>query len=394
MFKVLYDITDEEQAAIRRYVADWSKNSTILPMKDDEGNFKYIDFSHANAYDTLIRPVQAVINAVADGRTDNDGIMDDFMKGTYTAMAEFASPFISESIWTEAAADLVMRGGKTRDGFEVYNPNDTYGNKMWEGFKHLVDAQMPFSFPQLKRLDRSLQDKRLFTKSKYDEYGQTYEFGDEFTGLFGFRAVAANPGRTMKYKVADYKQGVRKSGSLFTRVALKGGPIEPREVVDAYINANRSLFQVKKDLKLDMDAARVLGISADDYENALSISSIEEDAIDTGEFRPYTISASIEEAFQLNAEKIGAPNPLDAAYSIINNIENQLSNLSLNNLFPDITNPLIPMGLGTTLPPLGGLTGSLNLPGVNPQAVTNQGGNIPYNQLTSRQKLNILFGQG
>jgi hypothetical protein len=287
-----------------------------------------------------------------------------------------------------------MRGGKTRDGFEVYNPNDTYGNKMWEGFKHLVDAQMPFSFPQLKRLDRSLQDKRLFTKSKYDEYGQTYEFGDEFTGLFGFRAVAANPGRTMKYKVADYKQGVRKSGSLFTRVALKGGPIEPREVVDAYINANRSLFQVKKDLKLDMDAARVLGISADDYENALSISSIEEDAIDTGEFRPYTISASIEEAFQLNAEKIGAPNPLDAAYSIINNIENQLSNLSLNNLFPDITNPLIPMGLGTTLPPLGGLTGSLNLPGVNPQAVTNQGGNIPYNQLTSRQKLNILFGQG
>ena len=54
----------------------------------------------------------------------------------------------------------------------------------------------------------------------------------------------------MKYKVADYQQGVRKSGSLFTRVTLKGGPIEPREIVDAYINANRSLFGVKKDLKL------------------------------------------------------------------------------------------------------------------------------------------------
>jgi hypothetical protein len=35
-----------------------------------------------------------VINAVADGRTDNDGIMDDFMLGTFTAMKEFASPFI------------------------------------------------------------------------------------------------------------------------------------------------------------------------------------------------------------------------------------------------------------------------------------------------------------
>jgi len=395
MFKVLYDVTDEEQAAIRRYVADWSKNSTILPIKDPKtGEFKYVDFSHANAYDTLVRPVQAVINAVADGRTDNDGIMDDFMLGTYTAMKEFAQPFISESIWTEAAADLVMRGGRTRDNFEVYNPNDRAGNKMWEGFKHLVEAQMPFSFPQLKRLDRSLQDKRLFTKSKYDEYGQTYEFGDEFTGLFGFRAVAANPGRTMKYKVADYQQGVRKSGSLFTRVALKGGPIEPREVVDAYINANRSLFQVKKDLKLDMDAARVLGISIRDYETAMGrVSNVEQSSLDAGVFRPYTISRNVADAFQRNADEMGATNPLTAAYGAIGNIENQLSTLSLDDLFPDITNPLVPMGLGTTLPPLGGLTGSLNLPGVNPQAVTNQGGNIPYNQLTQQQKLDILFGR-
>ena len=397
MFKVLYDITDEQQAAIRRYVADWSKNSTILPMKDPEtGEFKYVDFSHANAYDTLIRPVQAVINAVADGRTDNDGIMDDFMKGTFTAMSEFAQPFISESIWTEAAADLLMRGGRTREGFEVYNPKDTYGNKVWEGFKHLVEAQMPFSFPQLQRLDRSLQDKRLFTKSKFDEYGQTYEFGDEFTGLFGFRAVEVNPGRTMKFKVADYQQGVRKSGSLFTRETLKGGPIEPREIVDAYINANRALFQVKKDLKLDMDAARLLGISEEKYDQAMDrISNVEQNAIDGGEFRPYQLSAKVEEAFQTHADEMGAPNPLDAAYDAISNLGNQFSDLSLDGLFPtDITNPLVPMGLGTTLPPLGGLTGSLNLPGVNPQAVTNQTGNINYNQLTTQQKLDRLFGKG
>jgi len=206
-FQALYDVTDDERDAIRRYVAEWSRNSTILPIKDPEtGEFKYVDFSHANAYDTLVRPVQAVINAVADGRTDNDGIMDDFMKGTFTAMKEFASPFISESIWTEAVADILMRQGKTRDGFEVYNENDNPGNKTRAIFKHLVDAQMPFSYPQLKRLDQSLKPIDVLTKGKYDEYGQDYEFGDEFAGLFGFRAVAANPGRTMKYKVADYSK--------------------------------------------------------------------------------------------------------------------------------------------------------------------------------------------
>ena len=121
---------------------------------------------------------------------------------------------------------------------------------------------------------------------------------------------------------------------------------------------------------------------------------MEENAIDDGEFRPYTLSADIEEAFQTHADEMGTPNPLDKAYDIISDIEDQLSDTSLDDLFPDITNPLIPMGLGMTLPPLGGVTDALNLPGVNPQAVTTQGGNINYNQMTTQQKLDRLFGRG
>ena len=128
-FQAIYDVTDEEREAIRRYVADWSKNSTLLPIKDKKGNFKYIDFSHANAYDTLIRPVQTLLNSVADGRTDEDGLMDDFLAGTFISMKEFAQPFISESIWTEAVTDLIARGGRTREGFQVFNPQDTAGDK-------------------------------------------------------------------------------------------------------------------------------------------------------------------------------------------------------------------------------------------------------------------------
>ncbi len=393
MFKVLYDVTDEEQAAIRRYVAKWSKNSTILPIKDPEtGDFKYIDFSHANAYDTLIRPLQAVVNAVADGRTDNDGIMDDFMKGTFTAMSEFAEPFISESIWTEAALDILARKGVTRDGFQVYNEKDTPGNISKKIMAHLIKAQMPFSYPQLKRLFRTMEPVTVKMGGKYDEYGQTYEFGDEALGLFGFRAVQINPGRTMRYKVADYKSGVRKSGSLFTRVTLKGGPIEPREIVDAYINANRSLFQVKKDLRLDMNAARLLGISDEKFEESLDgVSQVEQNAVDDGEFRPYTLSADIEEAFQTHADEMGVANPLDAAYDAISNLEDQFSELSLDNLFPNIENPLMPMDIGT---PLNIPGGALNLPNVDANLVANQGGNIPYNQLTTQQKIDILFGRG
>ena len=198
-FQALYDVTDEEREAIRRFAAQWSKNSTLLPIKQEDGSFKYIDFSHANAYDTLIRPLQSIVNAVQDGRTDEDGMMDDFAKGMFTAMSEFGQPFISESIWTEAALDIIARGGRTRDGAEVYSDQDTAGDRNSKIFAHLVKAQMPFSLDQLKRLDQSIESVDVITKGKFDKYGQEFEFGDEFGGLFGFRAVNVNPDQSHEF---------------------------------------------------------------------------------------------------------------------------------------------------------------------------------------------------
>ena len=53
----------------------------------------------------------------------------------------------------------------------------------------------------------------------------------------------------------------------------------------------------------------------------------------------------------------------------------------------------MPMDAGTPLPTLG----SLNLPNVDQATLTAQGagvgGNIPFNQMTTQQKLDILFGR-
>ena len=388
-FQALYDVTDEEREAIRRFAAQWSKNSTLLPIKQEDGSFKYIDFSHANAYDTLIRPLQSIVNAVQDGRTDEDGMMDDFAKGLFTAMSEFGQPFISESIWTEAALDIIARGGRTREGFQVYSPEDTAGDRNSKIMAHLVRAQMPFSFDQLKRLDRSLKENRVFTKSKFDEYGQDFEFGDEFGGLFGFRAVNVNPERAMNFKVADFQKGVRDSRSLFTRVALKGGPVEPREVVDAYINANRALFGVKKNLKQDMDAARLLNISESGFYGSLDrISSREVNALEENIFRPYTVSTEVQRAFVENAEQIGVANPFDAAADAISELQSQMSDLSLTLAeFPAFANPLQPIMQDTPLGPQ-----TLNLPSIDANAVSAQVQGNNFSNLTTQQKLDLLFG--
>jgi hypothetical protein len=323
--------------------------------------------------------------------------MDDFSKGVLTAMSEFAQPFISESIWTEAVTDLLVRGGRTRDGFQVYSDQDNDGDKMNKIFKHLVRAQMPFSFDQLKRLDRSIKSVDVITKfpgqgdDVYDEYGQDFEFGDEFGGLFGFRAINVKPERTMNFKVAEFQQGIRDSRSLFTRAVLKGGPIEPREVVDAYINSNRAMFDVKKNLKGDIDAARLLNITSEELRGSLSrVSSSEISAIDNNIFKPYQVSSEVANAMLENATAIGQANPFEIASQAIAALNEQMSviNLTLPE-FPVFENPLMPIMQDTPLTPT-----SLNLPSVNAEAVAAQvqGGN--FTGLTNQQKFDLLFPNG
>jgi hypothetical protein len=227
--KALHNVTQDELNAMRRYVADWSKNSTLIPLRDKDNKLKYVDFSHANAYDTISRPIQSVINAVQAGEKDKDGIMDDFLKGVITATSELGEPFISESIWSEALADLFVRGGRTRRGSRVFNEDDLPGTKMSEGIKHLIDAQMPFSAKQLERLGLAFKNKAepvgVVTKGKFDDYGETYELGNEALGFIGARAIPIKPERAFKYKIAEYQRGVSNSRQLFTTEVLKGGPL-------------------------------------------------------------------------------------------------------------------------------------------------------------------------
>ena len=209
--------------------------------------------------------------------------------------------------------------------------------------------------------------------------------------MFGFRAVNVNPDRAMKFKVANFQEGVRDSRSLFTRVALKGGLIEPTEIVDAYINANRALFNTKKELKGDMDAARLLNISEEGFYGALDrVSNAEISAIDENIFRPYSISNEVYDAFEQNANKLGVANPYDVAADAIAELEGQFADLSLTlPEFPVFENPLQPIMQDTPLGPT-----TLNLPTIDANAVSAQVQGSNYNNLTTQQKLDLLFGRG
>tara|TARA_A100001201_G_scaffold59728_1_gene57184 strand:+ start:10 stop:1914 length:1905 start_codon:yes stop_codon:yes gene_type:complete len=398
--RMIYDVSREEFEAVRRYVAPWSKNSTLFVQKDDEGNFKYTDVSHANAYDTIVRPLQNVINAVEAGEKDEDGIMDDFLLGAIQATKELGQPFISESIWTEALTDLFVRGGRTREGSQVFNEQDSPGTKMQKAIAHLVKAQAPLNYQQLKRLDLSIEPVDVLQKGKYDKYGQTYELGPELAGFVGLRSVKVDPERALNFKIADYQKGVRDSRGLFTRETLRGGPVTPKQIVDAYINANRALFLVNKEMYKNLKAAETLNLSKRDLAKTFidrGVGRKSFGALNNATFRPLNISREVQKVFQDNADKLGVPNPFREAAPAINKIMRELIRVPLTEeATPQLINPFdaieetqqqLQGSIG--MPPMPdptivGQAGQFNLSG----GVTGQMAN--FANLTTAQKIDLL----
>ena len=234
----------------------------------------------------------------------------------------------------------------------------------------------------------ALNEVNVTQKGKFNEYGETYELGNELGGLVGFRAVEVNPAKSLKFKISDYQDGVRDSRSLFTSKSLRGGPIDPQEIVQNYINANRALYSTRQDFQKDIDGARVLGLSESDLLSEVSdrMSSIDFRTIDNDIFRPLPISDNVRIAFANNAANLGVTNPFLEAFSAIIEVQQELRSLNLSDdQFPLIQNPLLP----STSPVSGPNT--LNLPSIDQQTLSRTGQNNSLQGLTTQQKLDILF---
>jgi len=398
-----YDVSKDEIDAMRRYVPAWSKNSTLIPFKDKEGNLEYIDFSHMNAYDTLVRPIQTVINAVNEGQQDKDGIMGDFFLGLIESTKELGAPFITESMWTEALQDvspILGRGGLDSRGRRIYDLQvDSFGDAFAKSIFHLAETQYPLNWKQLKRL--GLSALPVDSKGRFNERGDQFSLGNELMGIAGLRRVEVKPQKGIEYKITSYKDGVRAARSIFARRTLKGGVTTPEEVVDAYIDANEALFDINRNLYKDIKAAQALGLSEEQIEDIM-IKRGERRAFNSlidGEFRPYTISNDVQNIFEFNAERLGIPNPFEAANDVIDTINEILSETPISrDIFPDLPNPfrntIIP-NLGKTpvnqLPPV--------VTGANPSVINaNQRfGSVPFTSLPEDKQLeefNKVFPNG
>lgn len=117
-------MTNDDMRALRTFVPSWSVNGLLMPLERDEktGKVKYVDLSYIFPYDTLVRPVNTILNEASKGQETGESLNKYLLDAGATSFYELAKPFISESIFFEAFADIVARNGRSRDGRQIFRP--------------------------------------------------------------------------------------------------------------------------------------------------------------------------------------------------------------------------------------------------------------------------------
>jgi hypothetical protein len=340
----IYNVSQDELDALKRLaLPEYLKNSTILPIKDKDGNYKYINYSHWNAYEMMYKPIQGVFNAIAQGKEDHKGIMGDFIKGLISSTKEMGEPFVSESMWSKTFLDLfsAAHGGEglNQEGKQIFNPQDTLGGKFSDTMNYVLGSLNPFGTKQFTRLAKSFAPEG--SEFGYDKYGNSYKAGDELLGITGLRPVQVDLGKSLQFKVSQFEKQNRQIGELFTRSTLTGGIITPEQITDSYINTNRALYEAKGELHNNLQASKTLNIDDNTFKNSTArIGKNEINNLVQGYFTPFNVSKNDITAFKQISDKLNISNPYDEASSAIQNIKQQLNGIKLNQgYFPTIENP-------------------------------------------------------
>ena len=336
--QALFGVSNEEADAANDFVAPWAKDSQKIYMRDPETNdLYYINWSQNNVYDTLTRPFQTVLRNIQEGIENEDVLLKGFVQGIAEAAGQTASPFISESIYTEAFMDIWFREGRTREGRQLYNDQTPEPEKIATIMQHLSKTLLPTTAP----FQRTIKG---FT-GEPGKGSEIYEVPRELAGIFGFRPIKVDPEKSLGFKLFEYQKAISDSRKLFTGEIDVTEMKTAEDVIKRYYIANKQIFEARKKMLNTIDNARTIGISPSktyDIFDKRNLKS-EYNELTAGVFDPFFPSEGLQERFQDLAQKGNVPNVFfeaEPALRAMNAVMQGLTlfdefNLDLEDFLPD-----------------------------------------------------------
>jgi hypothetical protein len=337
-------VSEEDMRSFQRsFAPSYQKNSTLVPLTapDANGNFKYYNFSYSNPYDSLVTPVNAIFNAVADGRLKQDSVDDIVMtalfggivggEGKRGAITEFVSPFVTESIGTERAADVTLRRGRAADGKIVYYPNDTGSVKIAKSIDHVLGGLTPGAFTSAQRIWDG-------ATGRFTDFGTARDTKAEIAALMsGVRIEEAKPLASMPFIMTSYNRDKQNIRSKFSRDAYSARTT-PENKLAAFKTYALETFKSQNSLYQTIEDAKTLGVSRRKLQDILEdrVTKTEADSILRGRFKVPTYS---EAAFNSLFERLKVEDPdraidirrqNDAVQRIFDDVKRRLGRVRLD----------------------------------------------------------------
>ena len=326
---------DEEkmEAYQRSFAPSYQKNSTLVPVTtiDANGNFKYYNFSYTNPYDTLIRPVNAILNAFADGSLNNESADRIVMSALFGkpgdtrsgAIGEFFAPFTDESIGTERVFDIIARGGIKREGGKVFYPQDDLNTTISKSITHIAGGVVPGAVRSAQRIWEG-------ATGKFTDAGTIRDMGTEFTAITtGVRIEDAKPFSSMPFIVTSYNKDKQNVDKKFAEIAYRPSATAEQRLdayknylIEAYDSQNKMYQVIQDGIKVGLDERDLKEV----VQNRLN-NKRETESLFNGVFKVPTYN---EKAFdsmvkRLERENISNAIKVDSQISVIKDIFKELN---------------------------------------------------------------------
>ena len=409
-------VSQEKMDAFKRSVApDYQKNSTLIPLteSDENGNFKYFNFSYTNPYDSMLRPINAVLNAYGNGTLTNqsasrivyNALIYDTLNDTPGALTEFFDPFVSESIGAGAIADLTLRDGKTKEGRTIFYPKDTAMEKIDASLGHLIAQLEPGASRSSRRVWKGVTQD-------FTDYGTTYDSATELTALMsGLRVEEAKPMDSLPFIVASYNRDIDNIRTKFSSNVYRPNISVGNRVgyMTEYLKDNYDtqsrMYQTIKDMEaMGSDIGNIQEKIGVRLKNKKRVAALLDGEFIAPNLSESTLESTINRLYEENPEEASKVEAqFDTAVDFFEDIRSDLQAIELGqspdiitNTIDSIINPRAQTGsVPTTIEPVAPIAPQATLPTPNftqgtTAAVQNQQANLGQRFLNQGQQYSSL----
>ncbi len=417
--QALTGVDEEKMEAYQRsFAPSYQKNSTLVPVTniDANGNFKYYNFSYTNPYDTLIRPVNAVLNAFADGSLNNESVDRIIMSALFGkpgdtrsgAIGEFFAPFTDESIGTERVFDIIARGGIKREGGKVFYPQDDLNTTISKSITHIAGGVVPGAVRSAQRIWEG-------ATGKFTDAGTIRDMGTEFTAITtGVRIEDAKPFSSMPFIVTSYNKDKQNVDKKFAEIAYRPSATTEQRLdayknylIEAYDSQNKMYQVIQDGVKIGLDERDLKEIVQNRLNNKKETESLFDGIYKVPTYNEKAFDSMIK---RLERENISNAIKVDSQISVVKDIfkdlNQQFQNYDLGNskeIFENILNKTLTPGVreirrqpqtfnltpSISAPTAPGTPFTINTPPVSPNL-----GATPPNQLSFGERFSLLFPGG